>query len=253
MPPVTIAIIGATVLLSSFISGTFGMAGGMVLLGVLLIYLDVATAMVVFSAIQFFANGWRVVMWRRFILWPIFWWYAIGAVLAAGAMRAVAYVPDKATVYFLLGIMPFVIDLMPVRARPNIEWRGMPFFTGLFTTVVQLLAGVGGLFLDIFFQKSTLDRKTTIATKAPAQTFSHVLRFAYFGSVGGIHGGHDATSIGLLVAAVALTLVGTSTTPYVIERMSDHGFRRWTRAIILTISAIYLFRAAALWWHAWHG
>lgn len=253
MSPSVIALLGATILLSSFISGTFGMAGGMVLLGVLLIYLDVATAMVVFSVIQFFANGWRVLMWRRFVLWPIFWWYAIGAVLAAGAMRAVAYVPDKATVYFLLGIMPFVIDLLPARARPNIEWRGMPFFTGIFTTIVQLLAGVGGLFLDIFFQKSALDRKTTIATKAPSQTFSHVLRFAYFGSVGGIHGGHDATSIGLLIGAVALAVIGTSITPYVIERMSDHGFRRWTRAIILTISAIYLFRAASLWWHGWHG
>lgn len=253
MPPATLAILAATILLSSFISGTFGMAGGMVLLGVLLIYFDVATAMVVFSVIQFFANGWRVVMWRRFVRWPMFWWYALGAVIAAGAMRAVAYVPDKATVYFLLGIMPFAIDLLPLRTRPNIEWRGMPFLTGVVTTVVQLLAGVGGLFLDIFFQKSMLDRKTTIATKAPAQTFSHVLRFAYFGSVGGIHGGHDANSVALLIAAIVLAVIGTSITPYVIERMTDHGFRRWTRAIILAISAIYLFRAASLWWHAWHG
>ena len=35
------------------------MAGGMILLGVLLIYFDVATAMILFSIIQFSANGWR--------------------------------------------------------------------------------------------------------------------------------------------------------------------------------------------------
>jgi uncharacterized membrane protein YfcA len=249
----TLAILGGTILLSSFISGTFGMAGGMVLLGVLLVYFDVATAMVLFSVIQFFANGWRVMLWWRFVRWPIFWWYAFGAVLAAVAMRAVAYVPDKATVYFLLGIMPFAVDVLPVRARPNIEWRGLPFITGVLTTVVQILAGVGGLFLDIFFQKSMLDRKTTIATKAPTQTFSHVLRFAYFGSFGGVHGVHDAGAGLLLIAAVVLAVAGTSITPYVIERMSDHGFRRWTRSIILTISAIYLFRATSLWWHGWHG
>ena len=48
------------------------MAGGMILLGVLLVYFDVATAMVIFSIIQFVANGWRAVLWWRFVLWRIF-------------------------------------------------------------------------------------------------------------------------------------------------------------------------------------
>ena len=65
-------LIGATIVLSSFISGVFGMAGGMVLLGVLLVYFDVATGMVLFSIIQLAANGWRALHWRRFVLWPIF-------------------------------------------------------------------------------------------------------------------------------------------------------------------------------------
>ena len=65
MSPFVLTLIGATIVVASFISGTFGMAGGMVLLGVLLIYVPVTTAMVVFSTIQFFANGWRVVSDRR--------------------------------------------------------------------------------------------------------------------------------------------------------------------------------------------
>ena len=31
--------------------------------------------------------------------------------------------------------------------------------------------------------------------------------------------------------------------------MTDHGFRQWTRAIIFTISAVYLVRAGWLFWH----
>jgi len=243
----SLAVIGATIVVSSFVSGTFGMAGGMVLLGVLLVYLDVATAMIVFSIIQFFANGWRVVLWWRFVKWPIFWWYMLGALIAASALRAVAYVPDKALVYFLLGIMPFAVDLLPARARPNIEWRGVPFLTGIFTTIIQILAGVGGLFLDIFFQKSSLDRKTTIATKAPTQTFSHILRGAYFGSFGMVSGLGEPGMLWLIAGAVVLAIVGVSLTPYAVERMSDDGFRRWTRAIIVAISVVYLARAAWLW------
>jgi hypothetical protein len=35
-------------------------------------------------------------------------------------------------------------------------------------------------------------------------------------------------------------------TPYVIERMTDHGFRQWTRLVIYVISSVYLVRAGAL-------
>jgi uncharacterized membrane protein YfcA len=249
MPLASIAVIGATILVSSFISGTFGMAGGMVLLGVLLVYFPVVTAMVLFSIIQFVANTWRAVLWWRFVLWPIFWKYALGAVVAFALLRAIAYVPDKATVYILLGLLPFAVEVLPAAARPNIEWRGVPYVTGFFTTIVQFMSGVGGPFLDVFFQKSQLDRKTTLATKAVTQTFSHVLRAAYFGSFGGVE---DLQQHWLYAAAIAVAIVGTSLTPLIIERMTDHGFRQWTRAIILLVSAIYLARGAWLFWQGWH-
>ena len=72
MTTASLALIGGTIVLSSFISGVFGMAGGMVLLGVLLVYFDVATGMVLFSIIQLTTNGWRALHWRHFVLWPIF-------------------------------------------------------------------------------------------------------------------------------------------------------------------------------------
>jgi uncharacterized protein len=249
MPIVSLAIIGGTILVSSFISGTFGMAGGMVLLGVLLIYFPVTTAMLLFSLIQFTANAWRAALWWRFVLWPIFWGYAIGGVIAFAILRLIAYVPDKATVYVLLGLLPFSVEILPISARPNIEWRGVPYMTGFLTTVVQFMAGVGGPFLDVFFQKSTLDRKTTLATKAVTQTFSHVLRAAYFGSFGAMQ---TLDRPWLYAVAIAVAIAGTSITPLIIERMTDHGFRQWTRAIILTVSAVYLVRGAWLFWHGWH-
>ena len=245
----TLAILGITILVSSFISGTFGMAGGMVLLGVLLVYFPVTTAMVLFSIIQFVANAWRAMLWWRFVRWSIFAWYAVGGVIAFAVLRAIAYVPDKPTVYILLGLMPFAVELLPAHARPNIEWRGMPFVTGLLTTVVQFMAGVGGPFLDVFFQKSMLDRKTTLATKAVTQTFSHVLRGAYFGSFGTVQ---TFANPWPYAAAIVVAIAGTSLTPVIIERMTDHGFRQWTRVIILTVSSVYLVRGAVLAWHAWH-
>lgn len=238
-------IIGLSILAGSFLSGVFGMAGGMVVIGVLLVYFDVATAMILFSIIQLAANGWRASQWWSYVRWDIIWRYCVGGAIAFAGLRWVEFIPDKALVYLLLGAMPFVIELLPASWRPNIEWRGVPFFTGFFTTIIQFMAGVGGPFLDVFFQKSMLDRKTTLATKAVAQTASHVLRFVYFVSLTGW-----SSSLGTLpvLAAVALAIGGTMLAPYVIERMTDHSFRQWTRLVILTISGIYVVRAGWLFW-----
>jgi uncharacterized membrane protein YfcA len=245
MTPLAYAIIGFTIISTSFVSGLFGMAGGMILVGVLLAYFDVATGMVVFSIIQFVANGWRAALWWRFVIWRIFFVYVLGAALSFAAMRYVAIVPSKAAVYLGLGLLPFLIELLPANARPNIEWRGVPFITGILTTIIQLLTGVGGLFLDIFFQKSMLDRKTTIATKAVTQTFSHVVRAVYFGSFVGIA---DAVPLWTYVPAIVLSIAGTSIAAQVLERMTDVGFRQWTRRVIFAVSVIYLARGVMLVW-----
>jgi uncharacterized protein len=78
-----------------------------------------------------------------------------------------------------------------------------------------------------------------------------VLRGAYFGSFGSLESVEQPWW--LYVAAIGVAIAGTSLTPVIIERMTDHGFRQWTRAIILSVSGIYLLRGAALFWRAWHG
>jgi len=238
------SLIGLTILVSSFVSGVFGMAGGMILLGVLLNYFDVASGMILFSIIQFFANGWRAYQWRQYVRWPIFFAYLAGAVISFFAMYSISFVPDKIMVYLSLGLMPFAIELLPRDMRPNIEWRGVPFITGILTTVIQVLAGVGGLFLDIFFQKSMLDRKTTNATKAVVQTLSHVVRATYFGSLSGF----ATIPKWALAPSIALAIAATSLAPFVIERMTDHGYRQWTRVIIFAVSTVYLIRGGILLW-----
>src|SRR4030081_2383637 len=164
----SLAILGLTICVTSFIAGIFGMAGGMILLGVLLVYFDVATAMVVFSLLQFSANMSRVLLWRKFILWPIFFQFMIGGTVAFGIMRLIAFIPDKAVVYLVLGSMPFVVEALPRAWRPNIEWRFVPYVAGFATTLVLLIAGSGGVFLGVFFPKNRACPQNTGAPQAGA-------------------------------------------------------------------------------------
>src|ERR1700726_3299660 len=119
MTVVSYLLLALTILVSSFISGVFGMAGGMILLGVLLNYFDVAAAMILFSAIQIFANGWRAVQWGQYVIWRIFFLYVLGAVIAFAAMYAVKFVPNKMMVYLSHGLMPFAVEALPRQMRPN--------------------------------------------------------------------------------------------------------------------------------------
>ncbi|HRD74732.1 MAG TPA: TSUP family transporter [Hyphomicrobiaceae bacterium] len=238
--PATLTLLALAVLATSFLSGIFGMAGGIILLGVLMLVLDVGQAMVLFGSTQMAANGWRATLWQDHIYWRVVAGYCLGALAAFLVMRLIAYVPSKAFMYLALGSMPFLADLLPKRLEPDITRPGMPIICGAILTVLNLLAGATGTLLDVFFQKSALDRKSIVATKAVTQTFAHLLRIFYFGS---LMTAFDVTIPWWVYAgAVIPAIVGTTLAARVLEAMTDADFRRWARRIILAVSLTFIAR-----------
>ncbi len=238
------AFIGASIVVTAFISGVFGMAGGLILLGILLIFLDVAPAMVLFAIIQLGSNGWRSVLWWRVVVWSIVRRYLVGATAAFLVMRAISYVPDKAVVYLTLGSIVFLADLLPRRLTPDITRPAAPFISGYIVMTLQLIAGAAGHVLDLFFQKSLLDRRAVVATKAVCQTFGHIFRIGFFGSLASAW--DTPLPAWQYVAAIGLALVGTTLAARVLLAMTNESFRQWSRWIIVAISIVYLIRGAWL-------
>jgi|SRR5581483_2669516 len=240
LAPASLAIVAVAVLGTSFISGIFGMAGGMILLGILLVYMDVAPAMVLFGIIQMSSNGWRATLWWRHVDWSIVWRFLVGSTLVFLLMRTVALLPSKATLYLTLGLLPFAADLLPKRWNPDITRPGMPYLAGAIIIVLQLLAGAAGHILDVFFQRSHLDRKTIVGTNAVTQVMGHVYRVLYFGS---FEAAID-TSVPWwgYVGAIVLACAGTSLAATVLLRMTNEGFRMWSRRVTIGVSTAYLLR-----------
>ena len=73
-------LIAATV--TACISGIFGMAGGMIFMGIIASVMGVAEAMVVHGAIQSVSNSSRAFMLRPDIRWDILGYKIIGALPA---------------------------------------------------------------------------------------------------------------------------------------------------------------------------
>ncbi len=233
-------VVAFTVLATSFLSGIFGMAGGMILLGVLLVFMDVAPAMILFGAIQGAANGWRALLWHAHIHWSVVWRYVIGATVAFLAMRTVAFVPDKAVLFICIGALPFLAYLIPERFMPDVSQPWGPYICGLVVLTLQLIAGGAGHILDMFFQRSGFDRRGIVGTKAVCQTLAHVYRILYFGSFAAAF--DFQVPWWAFAGAIALAFLGTSLAAKVLERMSDADFRKWTSRIVLAVAVTFLTR-----------
>src|SRR5438105_14625127 len=81
MPSVAVlALLAVSALVTSFISGILGMAGGMILMGILLAVLPLPVAMMLHGITQLASNAWRALLWRREVDWRIFRGYLYGAV-----------------------------------------------------------------------------------------------------------------------------------------------------------------------------
>ena len=239
--------IAFTVLVTSFISGILGMAGGMILMGVLLALLPLPAAMMLHGVTQMASNGWRAVLWRRSVEWRVFRGYALGAGTALLAFLVVQLIVSKPVAYILLGLTPFVSYMLPARLTLNVDSRGHAFACGSVCMALQLVAGVAGPLLDAFFVRSAMDRRSVVATKAMSQTLGHLIKIVYFGGLSLLAtGSATALSPWLLAVCVVTAFSGTSLSKRVLEGMSDANFRAWTKWTVLAMGVVYLATGAAM-------
>src|SRR5690606_8535009 len=113
--------LAASIVFTSFLSGVFGMAGGMVLMAIMLALVPVSTAMVLHGVAQLTANTWRAWLWRVYVDWSVVRRYLIGLALAVGALGAIAFAPERGMVLIALGVLPFLALALPARLVPQAD------------------------------------------------------------------------------------------------------------------------------------
>jgi uncharacterized protein len=158
-----LAALAVVAVVTSFISGIFGMAGGMLLIGFLLAMLPVPVAMVFHGVIQIAANGWRAWLWRHHVRWSVVLKFGSGAAASLIVFSFFDFVPDKALVLLTVGLTPFVALAVPQRIAPDIERGGQAFLAGVIGGAMQLVSGVTGPLLDIFYVRTGMTRQVADA------------------------------------------------------------------------------------------
>lgn len=224
---------------TSVLSGVLGMAGGMILMAILVTVLSVANAMILHGAVQATANGSRAWFLRRHIKWRLLPNYILGAAASLALFSTLLLVPDAGLVLILVGIFPWL-------ARYSSHLKGLdvtrPLTTiscGFVVTSAQLLAGASGPLLDVFYLKSRLSRHEIVANKAITQTLGHLLKIIYYGLIVAV-----STNLPwwLFIFAMGSAVLGTRVGTHLLTHWNDASFARVSSAVILTIASLCIVR-----------
>jgi uncharacterized membrane protein YfcA len=222
---------------TAFLSGIFGMAGGLILIGVLVVLLPVPEAMALHAVTQMASNGWRGLLWWRHVRWRLVFVFLIGCAIALGAWSLTQYVPSKPVALLMLGVTPFLVRLLPSGLQPNPDSPLQAIIYGVLCTTLMLLTGVSGPIFDTFFLGGNMDRREIVATKSVCQVFGHGMKLAYFTLLIGQGAEIDPTIAALAIGA---SILGTSAARPVLEKLSDTQYRVWATPIVTTIACYYL-------------
>lgn len=234
-------LILAVVLATSVLSGIVGMAGGMILMAVLVAVYSVPVAMILHGVTQAGANGSRTWFLRHHVRWAVLAPYLAGSLLCVGIFALFRFVPDRSLVLILIGAMPWLALLLPRNWSFEVERLPTAFGCGLSVTAAQLMAGASGPLLDLFFQRSRLDRRGIVATKAVTQTLGHLVKLGYYSTLLLLAGepvfARGEAPVWLFGLVVPVAIVGTLIGTRVLERLNESLFRRISGQVILALGA----------------
>lgn len=240
----TLPLILLATFVTAFISGVFGMAGGLILMGVLALLLPVSAAMVVHGAVQSVSNGWRAILHLKWIDWRILGIYLFGSAAAAVLLALATFQLSKPWLFVILGLVPAVIWLPKRWVHFDAAKPHHAVACGFTVTGLNTIAGVSGPLLDVFFADTERDRRCIVATKAATQVVSHAVKIVYY-LLPALAAG-SLPQPWWLLAAAPLAIAGTTLGARFLAMMSDMQFHQWTKWIVTAIGAIYVIRGLLL-------
>ena len=231
-------LVTISVFLTSLLSGVVGMAGGIILLAILVSLMSVPNAMFLHGLVQAFANGSRFLLIRQHVVWSTLPVYFLGTATALVPFVLLTIVPHKGLLLLLIGIVTLIGVNIPKNWGLDIKKPWVSFLCGATVGFTQLLAGTSGPILDLFFQKSQLNRFEIVATKAFTQTIGHVCKMGYYlyitVQLNWLSSGQEI--LGLTLVAVVVSMLGTWCGVQILHRIPEQTFQNLVPWIIRLVS-----------------
>ena len=237
-PPWVAALLCAVGLLTSLITATLGVGGGLLLLAVMTQFLPVASAIPLHGVIQLGSNVSRAALMLAHVRLPILLAFSAGALVGALAGAPLLVRLSDAWLQLILGTFIIVLTWMPLPRLRRASTLGMAA-AGALTTALTLFIGATGPLVAASLRTLRLDRMVHVGTFSACMVLQHGLKIAVFGFAGFAFGPYLPFLAAMLVAAFLGTWIGRQ----LLTRLHDALFHR-ILAILLTVLAARLLYTA---------
>ncbi len=248
MEIVDLAILCATGLLTATLSAIIGMAGGITLLSVMLLFFEPLVAIPIHGVVQLVSNSSRTFVQRKHVDWKILSYYSAMLIPMAFVGLVVAQSLPPTVTRALIGAFVLIatwkrgwllIGTHPERADTHRRFLVLGAVAG----VLNMTIGAVGPLIAPFFLKIGLTRQALIGTKAACQAAGHLVKIAVFGIAGFVFADYAVPLALLSVSVIAGTWIGSQ----LLERVSERWFKRLYRGV-LTLIALRLVIWEGLAW-----
>lgn len=237
LDPVDLSVLFAAALATAMLSAIVGMAGGITLLTVMLLYLDPLVAIPLHGVVQLVSNGSRALVQREHVARDIVLRYGVLLLPMgfAGLWLARQLPPDVTRL--LIGLFVLLATWAPgvllLGSHPDRVDRGRRFFLlGGVVGFLNVTLGATGPLIAPFFLNLGLSRRAIVGTKAACQLLGHLAKLVVFGVAGFAYLAW-AWPLALLSAAV---VAGTWIGSRILERVSERAFTRLYKSVLTLIA-----------------
>ena len=246
IPTIEVAALAAAALLTSILSAVVGMAGGIVLLTVMLLFLPPLVVIPLHGAVQLVSNGSRTFIQRAHLRGDLIWRYALLLLPMGFVGLQIAQRLPEAAITVLIGGFVLVATWAPsalmLGAHPeHTNPRRRFFFLGGVTGLLNITLGATGPLIAPFFLNLGLTRFQLIGTKAASQMLGHLAKLVVFGVAGFAY----TEWLGLLGILAACVVAGTWLGSQVLEYVNEQWFVRIYKTV-LSLIAVRLLAADLL-------
>ncbi len=237
MEALDLAILAAAAFATSILSAVVGMAGGITLLAVMLLFLEPLAAIPLHGVIQLISNSSRTAIQRKHVDLHILLRYSALLVPMSWVGLHLANALPAAATRVMIGIFVLIATWFPgwllLGTHPEETNPGRRFLVlGGVVGVLNMTIGATGPLIAPFFLNLGLDRRALVGTKAACQTLGHLVKIVLFGMAGFAF----APYLVLLLAAGACVVVGTWIGSQILERVSERFFRRLYMGVLTVIA-----------------
>jgi len=240
MEPLDLSILAAVAFATSILSAIIGMAGGIVLLSVMLLFFDPLVAIPLHGVVQLVSNSTRAVVQRSHVKWKIIGAYFILLLPMSYLGLEIAQMLSPPMARFLIGAFVLFATWFPsvllLGTHPEkLDPRRRFVVLGGVVGLIQMTIGATGPLIAPFFLNLGLSRQSIVGTKAAAQMLGHTAKFIVFG-IAGFAFPEYALTLGVLCGMV---VVGTWVGSRLLDHVSETWFIRLYKAT-LTLVALRL-------------